>query len=180
MFNEILVNLLNLTETESLQAIQVIQAPETFDLISSFQMSQQTELSKEDVVLDKVECEHIQIVASQADLKHDFDDFKVPITCNEFIDFSTAQAALASQSDEVTYDLTQCGTKVFNKSSQVINAVKSNDLERFKQILAQKSGVLNKPGLADLTNHVVSDSVRLFPPEKRFIGKFRPFFLLQH
>jgi hypothetical protein len=168
----IVLNLLTLIETGSLQAIQVIQAQETSDLISSFQTSQQMDLAKE----DKCEFENIQKVSSQVDLKNDFDDFKVPITCNQFIDFSAAQADLASQNDAIKYDLTQCGTKVFDKSSQVINAVKSNDLERFKQILAQKNVALNKPGLVDLTNRVVSDSVKLFPPEKRYMGKFRPFY----
>ena len=168
----ILLNSLNLIETESLQAIQVIQVQETSNLISSFQTSQQTDLAKE----DKGEFENNQKVSSQVDLKNDFDDFKVPITCNQFIDFSAAQADLASQNDEIKYDLTQCGTKVFDKSSQVINAVKSNDLERFKQILAQKNVALNNPGLVDLTNHVVSDSIRLFQPEKRYMGKFRLFY----
>lgn len=99
----------------------------------------------------------------------EFDNFKVPITCNQFINFVTAQDTSHNDNDEIDFDLTQCGTKVFNKSSQVTKAIKSDDLERYKQILAQKSTELSRPGLLDLTNKIATN--KSFDLDKKFIGK---------
>ena len=96
-------------------------------------------------------------------------NFKVPIACNQFINFITAQETSPNDNDEIGFDLTQCGTKVFNKSSQVTKAIKSDDLERYKQILAQKSAELSKPGLLDLTNKTANN--KSFDLDKKFIGK---------
>ena len=79
-------------------------------MISSFQKIHSIELVNDDFQLDIERNE--KVIISEPSSSNNFDNFIVPISCNQFINFIAAQDPLPSHNDETGFDLTQCGTKV--------------------------------------------------------------------
>jgi hypothetical protein len=127
------------------KSVSDIQLTDLEDSISSFQINHQQQ-TEEVLMPDETNDEFDMILESPKLDLNDFDDFKMPITCKQFMNFSGceygSQEMDIAPTPTLSDHLTQCGTRIYKKSPQVITAVKSDELEKLKSI---KHAKVKKP-----------------------------------